>query len=509
MKHLFITVIIMSLVQVSHSQLIDHKSDVQRAIKVFWNSYEAERAFDYNQLENIAFSMQGSITNPLQAYDLESSLPNSKETFIGYWYYDLTGKLFRQFTRELYNGEHDLRWEQLHLVDTSYFISTQMRRYNKVSAKFQSTFQDVILLPGWFLHECKKNLTSISWVGVQKINAESYDVIELEWMDQRRRIWVSQSTGLINRITWVSPDVILGDRQNTIEFVNRIQKDNFSIPQEVNKYLDGHRIFNRSFTEFSTPKSIAEEVFTLEDDLQPHKVAPWSLKRVSDHVYELQGIGGNLYTIPFVVFQDFIAIYDAIISPKLMKRAIQIINENFTAKPIRYVILSHNHTDHINGLSAFKDKDVTILTTKKTIGRVDQLMNAPKSTFDTDSILATPRYEVKVIIEKTPLIIKDGHLTMEIYNTGSSPHVSDLLFALVKSDNVLIQADSYFRFSKWGAAFDFLLSWVEENNLINPTITGVHHMPIRYNDLVEEKEVQRSIIPSYLKTEEIEINGKH
>jgi glyoxylase-like metal-dependent hydrolase (beta-lactamase superfamily II) len=62
----------------------------------------------------------------------------------------------------------------------------------------------------------------------------------------------------------------------------------------------------------------------------------------------------------FVITDDGVVVVDALGSPTL---ATELIGEirRLTAQPIRYVIVTHYHADHIYGLQAFKDAGATIL----------------------------------------------------------------------------------------------------------------------------------------------------
>lgn len=63
---------------------------------------------------------------------------------------------------------------------------------------------------------------------------------------------------------------------------------------------------------------------------------------------------GNTSNAGFVVTSDGVVVFDALGTPSLGWALLQEIGK-ITDKPIRYVVLSHYHADHIYGLQAFKD----------------------------------------------------------------------------------------------------------------------------------------------------------
>ena len=63
---------------------------------------------------------------------------------------------------------------------------------------------------------------------------------------------------------------------------------------------------------------------------------------------------GNTSNAGFVVTADGVVVFDALGTPSLGWALLQDIRK-ITDKPVRYVVLSHYHADHIYGLQAFRD----------------------------------------------------------------------------------------------------------------------------------------------------------
>ena len=69
---------------------------------------------------------------------------------------------------------------------------------------------------------------------------------------------------------------------------------------------------------------------------------------------------GNTSNAGFVITADGVVVFDALGTPSLGWALLQRIRE-ITDKPIRYVVVSHYHADHIYGLEAFKDHSVALI----------------------------------------------------------------------------------------------------------------------------------------------------
>lgn len=69
---------------------------------------------------------------------------------------------------------------------------------------------------------------------------------------------------------------------------------------------------------------------------------------------------GNTSNAGFVVTPDGVVVFDALGTPSLGWALLQEIKK-VTDKPVKYVVLSHYHADHIYGLQAFKDHTSAVI----------------------------------------------------------------------------------------------------------------------------------------------------
>ena len=89
--------------------------------------------------------------------------------------------------------------------------------------------------------------------------------------------------------------------------------------------------------------------------------APMQLQKVADHTWLVQGeaaLGSSanrnfVSNAAFVVTPDGVVVIDALGAPALADELIALIR-SVTAQPVRWVIVTHYHADHIYGLQAFK-----------------------------------------------------------------------------------------------------------------------------------------------------------
>jgi len=95
-----------------------------------------------------------------------------------------------------------------------------------------------------------------------------------------------------------------------------------------------------------------------------------TLKQVSEHVWYTEGAAGAatenegfISNAGVVITDEGVVIFDALGSPSLAQKLVGLIREK-TDKPIKMVIVSHYHADHIYGLQVFEEAGAKILAPK-------------------------------------------------------------------------------------------------------------------------------------------------
>jgi glyoxylase-like metal-dependent hydrolase (beta-lactamase superfamily II) len=189
----------------------------------------------------------------------------------------------------------------------------------------------------------------------------------------------------------------------------------------------------------------------------PAEVAPididMPLRKVSEHVYYVQGAPGIatdnkgfISNAAAIVTDDGIAVVDSLGSPSLAQRFIEELRTVSDA-PIKTVIVTHYHADHIYGLQVFEDLGARIIAP----GGFQDYLDSPAAEerleerrfsldpwVNEDTRLVRPDV---VIIEQTELTL--GDVTLDIRYLGPAHSDGDLA-VLVRPDNVLISGDIIF-----------------------------------------------------------------
>lgn len=185
----------------------------------------------------------------------------------------------------------------------------------------------------------------------------------------------------------------------------------------------------------------------------PPVTVDMTLERVSEHVYYAQGAAGTatenqgfISNAAAIVTPEGVAVVDTLGSPSLAQRFLELLR-GVTDQPIRKVILTHYHADHIYGLQVFDDLGAEIIAP----GGFQDYLDAPSA----EARLAERRVSLypwvnestrlvrpdRVIVEDTELTLGDVRLRLSYLGAA---HSDGDLTVLVQPDWVLISGDIIF-----------------------------------------------------------------
>jgi len=177
------------------------------------------------------------------------------------------------------------------------------------------------------------------------------------------------------------------------------------------------------------------------------------VKKVSDHVYYVEGSPGIatdnegfISNAGFIVTGDGVVVFDSLGTPSLAYKLVQKI-KTVTDQPIKKVIVSHFHADHIYGLQVFEELGAEIIAPYGAQKYIRS--DAAKERLEERQFSLDPW-----VNENTRLVLPDttvskstaftmGDLTFTINFMGKAHSDGDLTM-LVEPDKVLFSGDIIF-----------------------------------------------------------------
>ena len=218
--------------------------------------------------------------------------------------------------------------------------------------------------------------------------------------------------------------------------------------------------------------------------------SPVTVERMADGVYLLGGGPANSY---MVEFDDFVAVFEA---PGNEARSLAVIEEVARLapdKPIRWLITSHPHFDHIGGLRTYLHIGSTIVTHMSNLEFLnsDVLSYEPR-TVEPDIVSKWPPtelsegYNYEAIQER--YVITDDARNLHVYYVQPLQHVTGMLMAYLPEEGIVFQADLFDTHEPPKAAqlraMRSLYNQVERMRLDVETLAPVHGRPVPWGDFV-------------------------
>jgi glyoxylase-like metal-dependent hydrolase (beta-lactamase superfamily II) len=282
------------------------------------------------------------------------------------------------------------------------------------------------------------NILSITVLGKYRVNATIND------------------QNLVERVqTWV-PNPVRGDMNYEGEFTQWRDVNGVKFPGNFHHHQDwddetqppnyngGHNRITFAVKDVMVNQCAAMPV---PDAARTATIPPVQVQttKVADGLYYLAG--GSHHSVA-VEFRDFTTLIEA---PQDQARTLAVIEAVYKVipnKPIRYVVNSHHHFDHLGGIRTAFHEGATVVTHRSNhdFYKQEVLTYAPR-TLEPDRLSLYPPtefaegYQLETIEMKGT--ISDGTRNLDLYYVQGSPHAEGMLMAYLPREKVLVEADIY------------------------------------------------------------------
>jgi glyoxylase-like metal-dependent hydrolase (beta-lactamase superfamily II) len=181
---------------------------------------------------------------------------------------------------------------------------------------------------------------------------------------------------------------------------------------------------------------------------------------------ESEDLGGGFWLVTggygaiVANFKDYIVVIEG---PSGDMRADQIIAEAHRlvpGKPIKYVINTHAHFDHSQGLRDFVAEGATIITNQGNKGYFEKVLANPHTLVPDNLQKKNAKPKIKVEYVGDFKKITDGMQEIDLYRVMNSTHNPFMMMAYLPKQKVLVEADEF--------------------NVLNPVPTAPVPMPNQY-----------------------------
>ena len=154
----------------------------------------------------------------------------------------------------------------------------------------------------------------------------------------------------------------------------------------------------------------------------------------------LKGLAGGTHNVLFVAFNDHVLVVEApeqILYANNSVQALAKIKETVPGKPIKYLILTHHHSDHAGGFREYVGEGTTIVTTAATKSSLEKAAATESSLLPK---LSGKQLNIETVANKKRVFQDDKHV-VEVYDIGPNPHANEILAVYLPKEKILFQAD--------------------------------------------------------------------
>jgi glyoxylase-like metal-dependent hydrolase (beta-lactamase superfamily II) len=373
---------------------------------------------------------------------------------------------------------------------------------------------DIWLTPHGFLKAARKpgaNPRAMwRWEQLEKgrdgnvVSPEKVHVVAITVLGKYRVDATINSKNIITRIKTTVNDPTLGDFNIEHESTNFVQAgpsmwpvawhshhgwdDNWQFYQEST----GHNGYGGKFptvqaNECGDAVPVPESV----KQSQAPNYARVDVEKLANGVYLLGGGPANSY---MVEFRDFVAVFEAPLNEERSLGVIEAIAKLAPNKPIRWLVSSHPHFDHIGGLRTYNHIGATVVTHYINLKFLNRDVLTYKARTVKPDILAlwpptevAEGYNYEAIQEN--FVITDNSRILRVYYVQPLRHVAGMLMAYLPAERIAFEADLYDTHEPPRAAMlpsmQSFLNQVQRMKLDVATVAPVHGKPVPWSTFME------------------------
>lgn len=288
---------------------------------------------------------------------------------------------------------------------------------------------------------------------------EKVAVVSIQMLGKYRVDATINKENMLQRIhTWVA-DPVLGDMNYEHEFTNASYVDagagvrfptgwhshhGWDDNYNTQTVSAGHNGFGGTFKDVRA--NLCTDPVTVPDSVRqatfPVRV---ETERLANGVFLL---GGSSHNSVAIEFRDYVAVIEAPLDEERSLAVIEEIAKLVPNKPIRFLVNTHQHFDHIGGLRTYLHIGATIITHVKNFDfyNRDFLTYTPR-TVKPDMVSLWPPteltegYNIETLREN--FVLTDGTRILNIYYVQPLQHAEGMLMAYLPAEKLVFEADLF------------------------------------------------------------------
>ena len=261
---------------------------------------------------------------------------------------------------------------------------------------------------------------------------------------------------LVQRVqTWV-PNPVVGDLYYENVYTNYQDMGGVKVPRfhQHQDYDDGGSMPNVSGgdhafgleTVSDIRLNVANAALTVPSEVRSATIEPVRVQsqKLGDGLWL---IGGGSHNSVAVEFRDHVAVIEAPLNEERSLAVIGEVNRLIPNKPIRFVVNTHHHWDHLGGIRTFVHEGAAVITHEGNRPYYQEVLRARPWVLQPDRFSLHPPEEWSegYIFEtaREKYVLADDTRTVELYSVAGLAHAAGMLMAYFPKEKIVVQADLY------------------------------------------------------------------
>jgi glyoxylase-like metal-dependent hydrolase (beta-lactamase superfamily II) len=245
------------------------------------------------------------------------------------------------------------------------------------------------------------------------------------------------ANNLITAVQTVGDTPVLGDTVTETTFSNYQDFRGMTFPTRIVQKQGGYPVLDLTISAAYPQTSVVIAPPSTLPPAAPAAAVRVETQKVGDGLYYLTG--GSHHSV-LVEFKDYVVVIEA---PQTEERALAVfdaVKKTIPNKPIRYVVNSHNHFDHLGGIRAAMAESYTIVTQSNNKPYYERIAAMPHTVSPDRLTRSLKRPVVEGVFDKR--VFTDDTNTLELYRL-STDHNDAMLVAYLPKAKLLVEADMW------------------------------------------------------------------
>jgi glyoxylase-like metal-dependent hydrolase (beta-lactamase superfamily II) len=303
---------------------------------------------------------------------------------------------------------------------------------------------EYILLPEGFLRVALEKNASVK---TETVKGKRYTVLSFMGDAKAPVEGYIDEAGYVDKVETKIDNNVLGDIVWDAEYTDWKDFGGFKFPTHILQHQGQPKYFELAVSDVKTNVSVDLTAPARGGRGRGGEGGPGGRRGGPEPAPEDLGGGFWLITGGYAAivadFKNYIVVVEG---PQNDMRAEQIITaakKLVPNKPIKYVINTHAHFDHVGGLRAFVAEGATIVTHKANKSYYEKIFKDPHTLVPDKLSQMNPQPKIKIETMAEKKVMTDGTHTIELYHVDGSTHSEGMIIAYLPKQKVLLEADEF------------------------------------------------------------------